>query len=1630
MCRKVIFLTCMVLLAGLVNTAGAKVELKFDCGLCDIGWVQAGWISIPTCGFYEGVGGTVVDVNIVPGGECTCRGYFTEPSDPPCDSDATCPATGPLAGVEQDFIMSDDCGPTSSCGDFTLIFSGLDAGAPYTLKTYHNRLDEPGVVISGVQVTGATNVTAPSTIPQTHPMFANDTPPIVTFTAGAGDVSVKYLHPTSDCGSKGCQVFLNGFILEGGFTEVSFESASSGALESVSPAYLWVTLSAPAEGDVTVSYQVTGGTATKNVDYTIPAGPLVFHDGEISKAIQITIVNDGTDEQDETIEVTLTGVTGTNTVLGDVTKHTYSILDPRPAVGFQTARSVCREDQITYDITVTLSRPSVQTVTVQYNASGGTAIRNIDYYLTAGTLTFTNPETSKIFSITVVNDGIEEQPETIGLVLSGAVNAKYGIKNQTCTLFDPWSAVSFPKFKLDMGCPSDPSTFRDDWTPWAIFKGCDGKAYSGTGISDIAGTGIDAYICTEGDTASGNLRKIVAGPISNTFYSRYREIASEQLAVEFTLSGPGLVAGEYWLYTYHNAVPAIIPEITVTGEGVVQKEPVTDVPIQGITSDYYLVPSVIKFLADGSGPVTVTYREPNESSAVVNAFELRTAVRPLVASNPYPADEALDVDPNVVLTWQWGAQAQSHNVYLGTDFNDVNDATTSSAVYVTNVTDNSYDPPDLLAFGVTYYWRVDEVKGATTWKGEVWYFTTDNGKARYPSPMDGGRGLADRTLLSWKAGPHASWHDLYYGTDFNDVNDATTGTLGVYIGRKDLDDANYNPGLLDVGAIYYWRVDEIGTTTYIRGDVWSFTATGRIDLKVDLALAYCGVNDYNQHWPTSAKPGWNIWAQPRWQDMYGHDAVLNDGSGKERSLGSPFNGPGIGGTGIMAGLTCVYEGRGGLIMSGPERCNLNSNCDCPTVSGNPLYEPICNTWFQITDFGEPPGSTILLTLYNLPPGEYALLSYHNRFKGERNGDQPHWECIAPYCGEYDCHAELPMTAIEAMALAGAQNLYGSGYDYGKLIGGGTYPVGSPDGVELFQGAYDVPIQQVTTDDQLVPSLIKFRTDGSAVLVTYTGTCCVEDDLRNSQNSSYHRLSGRAALNAFRLVLLSEVMKAKDPAPRDGAEDVSPDVVLAWEAGPAAAAHQVYIGTSFTDVNDAGTSSAEYKATTADPSYDPPGYLEFGKTYYWRIDEVNEAESPGYWRGSVWSFMVDNGKARDPSPDDGTQNVSRAVQLSWSPGALVTSHDVYFGTNLNDVTSATTSSPEHRANLPAGSTSYDPPGHLDFGVTYYWRIDERNPVADKKGDIWSFRVETHMSFEDFEAYDETTNPIIYVWLDGLRYGWPPVSGAAVWLGMASRIPPEPVHGAQQSMWYGYDDTGWENTPYYSEAERAVGDPCDWTFFSALTLWFYGDPNNVFTGTDQMYVRLEDSTGPGSYPRVNYGDSNNMNDIKVAEWHEWNMSLQQFADAGVDLADLQKIVIGFGDVVNPTPGGYGIVYFDDIGLYAVGEVECYDGMADYAQWDLVGMPGCWCYPRQCLGDADGLPYGKNNYWVAIPDLTILKAAWNKPKEQLVGNEACADFDHLPYGKNNYRVAIPDLTILKANWNITNGPAGTCSPGNRNP
>jgi fibronectin-binding autotransporter adhesin len=78
----------------------------------------------------------------------------------------------------------------------------------------------------------------------------------------------------------------------------------------------------------------------------------------------------------------------------------------------------------TFNFTVTLSRPSSQTVTVSYATPNGTATTSGgDYIATNGTLTFTPGQSSKIISVQVKRDKVKETNETFFVDLTNVANA-------------------------------------------------------------------------------------------------------------------------------------------------------------------------------------------------------------------------------------------------------------------------------------------------------------------------------------------------------------------------------------------------------------------------------------------------------------------------------------------------------------------------------------------------------------------------------------------------------------------------------------------------------------------------------------------------------------------------------------------------------------------------------------------------------------------------------------------------------------------------------------------------------------------------------------------------------------------------------------------------------------------------------------------------------------------------------------------------------------------------------------------------------------------------------------------------------------------------------------------------------
>jgi len=198
------------------------------------------------------------------------------------------------------------------------------------------------------------------------------------------------------------------------------------------------------------------------------------------------------------------------------------------------------------------------------------------------------------------------------------------------------------------------------------------------------------------------------------------------------------------------------------------------------------------------------------------------------ALGPNPADGALYPDTWVNLSWRPGDSAVSHDVYFGDNFVDVNDGAEgtfqgSQAETFIVVGFPRFAYPDGLVPGTTYYWRIDEVNDTepnSPWKGDVWSFSVPPKTAYAPDPANGAEMVDPDVMLSWTGGFGAKLHTVYFGDNFDEVNNAAGGLpQGT---------ASYTPGTLKLAKTYYWRVDEFDVTDTYKGDVWSFTTQGGV----------------------------------------------------------------------------------------------------------------------------------------------------------------------------------------------------------------------------------------------------------------------------------------------------------------------------------------------------------------------------------------------------------------------------------------------------------------------------------------------------------------------------------------------------------------------------------------------------------------------------------------------------------------------------------------------------------------------------------------------------------------------------------------------------------------------------------
>ncbi|MBI3902098.1 MAG: type I secretion C-terminal target domain-containing protein [Nitrosomonadales bacterium] len=291
-----------------------------------------------------------------------------------------------------------------------------------------------------------------------------------------------------------------------------------------------VSVTGTATTPTTFAFSLGGGTATAGVDYGTPVfGPGVTNNGNgtitiaagvTSFTVTVATTQDTIDEPNETVPLTVGGVTATGTITDD---------DATPALSINDVS--VNEAAGTATFTVTLSAASGQTVTVGYNTSNVTASAGSDYTaIVAGTLTFAPGVTTQTVVVNIANDGTYEGAETFNVNLVTPTNATISDNLGLGTIMDngtglggtdndtPTLAVSsvtvtegtnaYVQFTVSLSNPSVQATT----VSLALANG----TATGGGVDYGSGTGTNLQVSTDNGTTWTNATSttIAAGTTS------------------------------------------------------------------------------------------------------------------------------------------------------------------------------------------------------------------------------------------------------------------------------------------------------------------------------------------------------------------------------------------------------------------------------------------------------------------------------------------------------------------------------------------------------------------------------------------------------------------------------------------------------------------------------------------------------------------------------------------------------------------------------------------------------------------------------------------------------------------------------------------------------------------------------------------------------------------------------------------------------------------------------------------------------------------------------------------------------------------------------------------------------------
>ena len=829
------------------------------------------------------------------------------------------------------------------------------------------------------------------------------------------------------------------------------------------------------------------------------------------------------------------------------------------------------------------------------------------------------------------------------------------------------------------------------------------------------------------------------------------------------------------------------------------------------------------------------------------------------AMNPIPADGAINQPDKTSLKWTAGETAVAHDVYFGTDQTAVTNADTSSTEYITTTDQSTTTCSDTRIIDVqkpttTYFWRIDELQeDETVVKGHVWRFTTAGLKAHSPYPSDGAALVALDVVLSWGPGFNVKTlkgHEVYFGTDYNAVLNATTSDkTGIYKGVQT--GITYDPtptpkDSLTLNTTYYWRIDENNKTAPLvsKGDVWRFTTTlpqlGSITRELWLNITPEG--------STSVADLYNWPAYPWSPDVSGTVPMLDSPQTTSPDLenyGGRMHGW------LYPPMTGDYtfwvasDDNGELYLSTDENpANMQLIAEVPVWTEYQAWDwyveqqsaPITLTtgkkYYISAMWKEGGGGDHCSAAWSGPgipnitviPGRnlepYVQYQAYNPSPPNGTGGVGSTPTLSWLAGKHAVSHNVYIGSDAAAVLNATTST--AGIYKGNQVGL-TYPAGPLALSTIYYWRID-EVNNLHPDKLWKGTIWHFRTVGGAggLLGMY-----------------FHWTGPDIPIppEPFLTLVLSRIDPTVDFDWGDGSPDPSVNIDKfsgRWVGHvevPIAGKYNFYTITDdgahlYVDgqlvinqwvlqgMTPASSGFIDLTAGLHDIQ------MEFFENY-------GGAGARLGWQGPIVGSGIIKSiylwpplKATVPLPYDGDPEAPSTAILSWRPGnkaAKLAGHDVYFGTDFDDVNEATTSSPSSIYRGRRDPNTYDPPEQLEMNQTYYWRVDEVNLPSIWRGNVWSFTVANYLVVEDYERYTNTPPLIIWqTWIAGgggkAGYSDPNYAELSI------------INGGRQSMPVDYDNT---KLPYYSEAGRTFTPTQDWTAYGvkALSLWLRGWPVSV-------------------------------------------------------------------------------------------------------------------------------------------------------------------------------------------------------------